>query len=482
MNFSIIRFVMGRIMLVEAILIIPSLAVGIIYGEGIQTIGAFLLTMAVLIVCGAALSFRKPATKTFYAREGFVIVSLAWFLLSIFGSLPFILSGSIPSMIDALFETASGFTTTGASIINNIETQPHSILFWRSFTHLIGGMGILVFTLALFPKIGSNAVHIMKAEVPGPSFGKLLPKVYLTARVLYIIYLSMTALVFILLVIGKMPVFDALIHAFGAAGTGGFSNKAASVAYYNSAYIDYVLGIAMLMFGLNFNLYYLFLMKRLKTVFRNEELRWYLGIIATAMLLICWFVRQNYESLSLMVRDVFFTVSSIITTTGFVTADFDKWPLPAHIILLLLMFCGAMSGSTGGGIKIARIGLYVKTFIQEVRRNISPNRKLPVIIDGKPVDANVRRSANNYLVVYALVFILIMLVVSIDANSFTTAFSSVAATFNNIGPGLDTVGPTMNYSQQSDLSKIALTFAMIAGRLEVLPVLILFSPRTWRKV
>lgn len=482
MNFSIIRFVMGRIMLVEAILIIPSLAVGVIYGEGIQTIGAFLITMAVLLVCGAALSFRKPETTKFYAREGFVIVSLAWFLLSIFGSLPFVLSGSIPSFIDALFETASGFTTTGASILNNIESQPHSILFWRSFTHLIGGMGILVFTLALFPKIGSNAVHIMKAEVPGPSFGKLLSKVHLTARILYIIYLGMTGVVFILLVIGKMPVFDALIHAFGAAGTGGFSNKAASVAFYNSAYIDYVLSIAMLMFGLNFNLYYLLLMKRFKMAVRNEELRWYLGTVVTAMLLICWFVRQNYDSFSLMLRDVFFTVSSIITTTGFATADFNKWPLPAHIVLLFLMFCGAMSGSTGGGIKTARVVLYIKTFIQEVRRNINPNRKLPVIIGGKPVESNVRRSANNYVVVYVLVFALVLLVVSIDANSFTTAFSSVAATINNIGPGLDAVGPTMNYSQQSDLSKIALTFAMIAGRLEILPVLILFSPRTWRKV
>lgn len=482
MNFSIIRFVMGRIMLVEAILMVPSLAVGIIYGEGIQTIGAFLLTMAVLLVFGAVLSYRKPETKSFYAREGFVIVSLAWFLLSIFGSLPFILSGSIPSFIDALFETASGFTTTGASILNDIESQPHSILFWRSFTHLIGGMGILVFTLALFPKIGSNAVHIMKAEVPGPSFGKLLSKVYLTARILYIIYLGMTAVVVVLLVIGRMPVFDAFIHAFGAAGTGGFSNKTVSVAYYNSAYIDYVLSIAMLMFGLNFSLYYLLLMKRFKTAFRNEELRWYLGIVAAAMLLICWFVRENYQSFSLMVRDVFFTVSSIITTTGFATADFDKWPLPAHIVLLLLMFCGAMSGSTGGGVKVARVALYAKTFVQEVRRNINPNRKLPVIIDGRPVDANVRRSANNYFVVYAVVFIMLLLVVSIDSNSFTTAFSSVTATFNNIGPGLDAVGPAMNYAQQSNLSKIALTFAMIAGRLEVLPVLILFSPRTWRKV
>ncbi len=482
MNFSIIRFVIGRIVLVEALLIIPSLVVGIIYGEGIKTIGAFLLTMAVLFAVGTALSFRKPAITTFYAREGFVIVSLAWFLLSIFGSLPFLFSGSIPSFIDALFETASGFTTTGASILNDIEAQPHSILFWRSFTHLIGGMGILVFTLALFPKIGSNAVHIMKAEVPGPSFGKLLPKIHLTARYLYIIYLGMTAIVVALLVFGKMPLFDALIHAFGAAGTGGFSNKTTSVLFYNSAYIDYVLSIAMLMFGLNFNLYYLFLIKKFKTVFRNEELRWYLGIVAASTLLICWFVRQSYESLYLLVRDVFFTVSSIVTTTGFATADFDKWPLPAHIVLLFLMFCGAMSGSTGGGIKTARVVLYLKTFVQEVRRNISPNRKLPVIIGGKPIESNVRRSANNYVVVYALVFGLIMLVVSIDANSFSTAFSSVAATINNIGPGLDAVGPTLNYSQQSDLSKVALTFAMIAGRLEILPVLILFSPRTWRKV
>lgn len=481
MNFSIIRFVIGRIMLVEAILLTPSLAVGLLYGESTKTIGSFLLTMAILLLCGGALSFRKPATTMFYAREGFVIVTLTWFLLSIFGALPFLFSGSIPSVVDALFETASGFTTTGASILNNVESLPHSIVFWRSFTHLIGGMGILVFTLALFPKLGSNAVHIMKAEVPGPAFGKLLPKVHLIARYLYFIYLGMTAVVVILLVIGKMPVFDSFIHAFGAAGTGGFSSKNNSVLYYNSAYIDYVLSFSMIMFGVNFNLYYLFLIKRFKAVFRNEELRWYLGIIAATTLLICWFIRDSYDSIIMMVRDVFFAVSSIITTTGFSTVDFDKWPLPAHIILLFLMFCGAMSGSTGGGIKVARITLYIKSFIQEVRRSINPNRKLPIIIDSKPVDADIHRSAGNYLMVYILVFGLTMLIVSIDANSFTTAFSSVAATINNIGPGLDAVGPTMNYSQQSDLSKIALTFAMIAGRLEILPVLILFSPRTWRK-
>jgi trk system potassium uptake protein len=482
MNYSIVRFVMGRIMLVEALLLVPSLAVGLIYREGIETIGAFLLSIMILVVLGFSMSFRKPAKTALYAREGFVIVALTWFLLSLFGSLPFIISGSINSFVDAFFETASGFTTTGASILSNIEVLPHSILFWRSFTHLIGGMGVLVFTLAILPKIGSNAIHIMKAEVPGPTFGKLLSKVSRTARILYIIYLCITAGVFILLVLGKMPVFDSFIHAFGAAGTGGFSNKNASIAAYNSIYIDYVLSFAMLMFGVNFNLYFLLIMRKFKPVFRSEELRWYFGLIAAAMLLICFFVWPDYDSVTRMVRDVFFTVSSIITTTGFATVDFDKWPLPAHIVLLFLMFCGAMAGSTGGGIKTTRVAVYIKTFIKEVRHSISPNRRLPVMMEGKTLDSNIHKSISRYFIVYVLVFCIVMFIISIDSKNFTTAFSAVAATFNNIGPGLDAVGPVMNYSQYSDLSKITLIFAMIAGRLEIIPVLILFSPRTWRKV
>lgn len=482
MNYGIIRFVLGRIMFVEAILLVPSLAVAFIYKESLDTVSAFLITIAFLCAGGAALGIRKPEKTVFCAREGLVIVSLTWFLLSFFGAFPFILSGSIPSFVDAYFETASGFTTTGASILIDVEAMPHSMLFWRSFTHLIGGMGVLVFTLAILPKIGSNAVHIMKAEVPGPSFGKLVSKVHLTARILYIIYLVLTALVVLLLVAGKMPVFDSLIHAFGAAGTGGFSSKTASVAYYDSIYIDYVLSFAMLMFGLNFNLYYFLLLRKFKTVLRNEELRWYVGIIAASTLLICFFVYTGYDSAGRMVRDVFFTVSSIITTTGYATVDFDKWPLPAHMVVLALMFCGAMAGSTGGGIKSSRIGIYVKTVIQEVRHYISPNRRLPVIFDGKVVDMDTQKSVRSYFVVYVMVFSFITLIVSIDSDSFMTAFSSVAATFNNIGPGLDAVGPAMNYAHHSDIAKTALIFSMIAGRLEIMPVLILFAPRTWRKV
>lgn len=482
MNYGIVRFVIGRIMLLEAALLFPSLIVGFIYAEGARTLLSFVMTMSILAAFGLLLSVRAPEKRAFYAREGLVIVALAWLVLSLFGSLPFVFSGSIPSFTDAFFETASGFTTTGASILNNPETLPHSLLFWRSFTHLIGGMGVLVLTLAILPRIGSDAVHLLKAEVPGPIFGKLLAKVRNTARILYVIYLVFTAILVVVLVIGKMPLFDAFIHAFGTAGTGGFSNKMASVGHYNSVYIETVLSIAMLVYGVNFNLYYLLLIRKFRLFFKSEELRWYLFFVASAIVFIGFSVWPLYETFGQMFRAVLFTVAAIITTTGFSTANFDNWPLFAHIILLMLMFFGAMAGSTGGGIKTTRVAIYIKTSIQEVRRSISPHRRLPIRFEGKTLDPDVQRSVVHFFTTYIMLFILFLLIVSLDSPNFTTAFSAVAATINNIGPGLDAVGPTGNYTDFSHFTKITLCFSMLAGRLELFPILILFSPRTWRKV
>jgi trk system potassium uptake protein len=481
MNYGYVRFILGRILLVEAALLCPSLLVGIYYRESWQTLGAFIYTIFILLVLGLAASLRPPASKLFYAREGFVIVSMTWLLLSVFGSFPLFMSGSIPSVVDAIFETASGFTTTGASILRNIEILPRSILFWRSFTHLVGGMGVLVFVLAIMPKVESEAVHIMKAEVPGPSFGKLLARVGSTARVLYIIYLIMTGLLVVLLTLGDMPLFDSFLHAFGAAGTGGFSSKNLSIGHYNSTYIHMVLAIAMIMFGINFNLYYLLLARQIKTVLKNEEFHWYAGIILAAFAAICLIVYPQYESVGFLLRDVFFTVSSIITTTGYATVNFDQWPLTAHVIILLLMFCGAMSGSTGGGLKVSRIALYIKTCAMEIRRTISPNRRVLVKFEHKPVDMAVQRGISFYIMTYLLVFFGALVIISLQGGSFVLAFSAVAATLNNIGPGLDAIGPVGNYADMSILSKLTLTFVMIAGRLEIFPVLILFSARTWRR-
>jgi len=482
MNYGMIRYILGRILIVEAILLCLPVAVGLIYREPWFNIQAILLTVFILLAVGIPLSWKRPRKTAFFAREGYSIVALTWFLMSFFGALPFVFSGTIPSLVDAFFETASGFTTTGASILTNVEALPHSIMFWRSFTHLIGGMGVLIFALAILPQVGADSVHLMKAESPGPSFGKIMSKVSQTARVLYIIYFSMTAVLIILLVLGGMPLFDSLLHAFGAAGTGGFGIKNTSVGFYDNSYVEVVLGVAMILFGVNFNVYYLLLMRQFKTAFKNEELRWYFGIIAVAIGLICLNVSSFYDNFAVMLKDVFFTVSSIITTTGFTTRDFDRWPLTSHVILLFLMFCGAMAGSTGGGIKVSRIAIYLKTSLQEVRHMISPNRILPIKFEGKVIDRDLLRGISFFFMTYMFFFSFCVLIVSIDAPNFVTALSAVAATLNNIGPGLDMVGPAGNYAQLSNLSKFTLSIAMIAGRLEIFPVLVLLTPRTWRRM
>ncbi|WP_414838814.1 TrkH family potassium uptake protein [Carnobacterium sp. TMP28] len=481
MNKSVVKFIIGRILRIEAVLMIAPLIVSFIYKEDKIYQFSFLIVMVTLLFISQLLCKGKVDKRQMYAKEGFIIVSLSWIVLSFFGSLPFVISGDIPSFIDAFFETSSGFTTTGSSILTDVEALAHSMLFWRSFTHLVGGMGVLVFALAVMPQTGSESVHIMKAEVPGPVFGKVVAKLSASARILYAIYLAMAAVMVILLLFGGMSFFDALLHAFGTAGTGGFGVRNGSILAYDSTYIDVVLSVGMILFGINFNLYYLILIGHIKEVFSSEELRWYFAIIGSAILLICLNIYTTYESIGMMVRDVFFSVSSIITTTGFSTVNFGEWPLFSRMILVLLMFFGGMAGSTAGGLKISRIALLIKSAIAEFKRMSQPNRIVVIKHEKKTIEQDTLRSVVNYLLVYIVIFIALVLIISLDFNDFESAFSSIVATFNNIGPGLGTVGPMGGYSGLSNWSKIVLSFVMIAGRLEIFPIIILFSPRTWRR-
>ncbi|MCA9764850.1 MAG: TrkH family potassium uptake protein [Carnobacterium sp.] len=481
MNKSVVKFIIGRILRIEAVLMIAPLIVSFIYKEDKVYQFSFLIVMVTLLLISQLLCRGKVDKRQMYAKEGFIIVSLSWIVLSFFGSLPFVISGDIPSFIDAFFETSSGFTTTGSSILTDVEALAHSMLFWRSFTHLVGGMGVLVFALAVMPQTGSESVHIMKAEVPGPVFGKVVAKLSASARILYAIYLAMAAVMVILLLFGGMSFFDALLHAFGTAGTGGFGVRNGSILAYDSAYIDVILSIGMILFGINFNLYYFILIGHIKEAFSSEELRWYFAIIGSAIFLICLNICTTYESIGTMVRDVFFSVSSIITTTGFSTVNFGEWPLFSRMILLLLMFFGGMAGSTAGGLKISRIALLIKSSVAEFKRMSQPNRIVVIKHEKKTIEQDTLRSVVNYLLVYIVIFIALVLIISLDFNDFESAFSSIVATFNNIGPGLGTVGPMGGYSGLSNWSKIVLSFVMIAGRLEIFPIIILFSPRTWRR-
>ena len=481
MNVSIVRYVVARLLQIEAALMIFPLAVSLLYRESWNYLFSFLSVMIFLAVLGQLLSLKKPENKRMTAREGFVIVAISWILFSFFGSLPFVINSDIPSFVDAFFETSSGFTTTGASILDDVESLSHSSLFWRSFTHLVGGMGILVFALAVLPQIDSQSVNIMKAETPGPTFGKLVSKLSSSARILYLIYLSMTAIVTILLWIGGMDLFDSLLHAFGVAGTGGFGIKNGSITPYENAYVEWVIGIGMLAFGINFNMIYLLLIGNIKQVFKSEELKWYFLIVLGAVGLICINLIGYYDSISKLIRDVFFTVSSVITTTGFTTADFGSWPLFSQMVILLLMFFGACAGSTAGGLKISRVVVYVKILVAEIKRVAQPNRIVVVQYDQKPLGTNTKHGVANYLIIYSVVFAAVFMLISLDAPDFLSAFSAVAATFNNIGPALGAVGPAYSYSKLHDYSKILLSFTMLAGRLEIFPILILFAPRPWKK-
>ena len=479
MNKRMIGFVIGRLLLLEAMLMVLPLGVSFIYGESLKYKGAYFGVIMLLIAMGLVLSFKSPENMSIQGREGFVIVALSWILMSAFGALPFVITKEIPSFIDAFFETVSGFTTTGSSIITDLSLISRSNLFWRSFTHLVGGMGVLVLVLAIFPKHSPGSVHVMKAEVPGPTFGKLVSKLSTTARVLYKIYLVMTGIMIVLLMLGGLDWFESSLLAFGTAGTGGFGARNGSILPYNSAYVDIVLAVGMLVFGVNFNIYYFILIGKVKEALSNEELKYYLIIVGAAVALIFINISTTYKSMGHALRDIFFTVSSVITTTGFSTADFGKWPVFSQTVLLLLMFFGACAGSTAGGLKISRVIMMAKMFVAEIKQMISPNRVVSIKYEHKPLDSKVKKGVANYFIVYIGIFTVLLLVVSMTTDDFLTAFSAVAATFNNIGPGLGKVGPAFSFADMTDVSKIFLSFGMLAGRLELFPMLILFAPETW---
>lgn len=480
MNNKIIRYILSKILYIEAGFLLLPVIVSLIYKENYINILSFLATIFILLIFGYIVGYKADGSGAFYEKEGFIIVSLSWILLSAFGALPFVFSGAIPSFIDAFFETSSGFTTTGASILTDVEALSHSLLFWRSFTHLIGGMGILVFALAILPRSNRHS-HIMKAEVPGPIFGKLVSKMSYTARILYKIYFAMTGVLIIALILAGHPIFDSFVHAFGAAGTGGFGIKANSIAYYNSPLVEMILAIAMIIFGINFNIFYVILIGKARDGLESEELRWYLFIVFGSVVLIFFNIKNNYTSYLTAVKDIFFTVSSIISTTGYATADFGKWPPFSHFILLFLMFTGACAGSTAGGLKISRFIILVKSSILQFRKAVNPKRVLSVKMDNKAVGNEVLEEVRAYFVIYIFLIIIFTILISFSVPDFLTAFSAVMATFNNIGPGMAIVGPTGSYASLTDFNKVVLSFAMLAGRLEIFPILILFSSTTWRK-
>ena len=479
MNKKMIGFITGRILILEAGLMILPLIISFLYNENAKYKIAYGAVILMLLATGFFLSAKTPEETSIQGREGYIIVSLSWILMSMFGALPFVITKEIPSFIDAFFEIVSGFTTTGSSIITDLSKISHSNLFWRSFTHFVGGMGVLVLALAIFPS-SATSVHVMKAEVPGPTFGKLVSKLSTTARMLYKIYIVMTIVLIILLMFGGLDLFESSLLAFGTAGTGGFGVRNGSILPYNNPYVEIVLGIGMIVFGVNFNIYYFILIGKVKDVLKNEELRYYLLIVFGAITLIVLNICKTYTSLAHCIRDVFFSVSSVITTTGYSTADFGKWPLFSQVILLILMFFGACAGSTAGGLKISRVILMFKIYFAEIIQMISPNRVIAIKSDDKPVNVKMQKSIAVYFLIYSLVFGGILLIISYSADDFMTAFSAVAATFNNIGPGLGKVGPAFSFAELNDFSKIVLSFGMLAGRLEIFPMLILFSPTTWK--
>lgn len=479
MNYSMITYIVGWILGVEAALMVPSAIVSFIYRE---SSGWSLVTTIILCVLLCFPLIRKrPKEKVLYAREAAVIVALSWIIMSIMGALPFFFSGEIPNLIDAIFETVSGFTTTGASILSSPADMSKGLMFWRCFTHWVGGMGVLVFLLCLLPMTGGGYhMNLMKAESPGPSVSKLVPKVQSTAKMLYGLYFALSLLEFVLLLLGGMPLFDALCSTFGTAGTGGFGIKNDSFASY-STYHQAIVTLFMILFGINFNVYFLIYMKKPKEALKCEEARWYLGIIAVSTLIITFYIKDFYPGIALAFHHAAFQVGSIITTTGFATADFDLWQTVPKTILVMLMFCGACAGSTGGGIKVSRMVLLIRTVGRELSMNIRPNRMKKVYFEGRPVDSETIRSVSVFLATYVMIFAASLLLISIDNFSTTTNFTAVAATLNNIGPGLEMVGPTQNFSIYSNFSKIVLIFDMLAGRLELYPLLLLFCRDTWRK-
>lgn len=483
MNLKVVKNALGRLLQVLAILMIFPLIVSFIYKESLSDKLYFVIPILLSATIGTLLFKFSSEKGHIYTKEAMFTTASCWILYSIIGAIPlFLTPTNYPTFLDAFFEMASGFTTCGASVATDVEILPHSIIFWRSFSHLIGGMGILVFTLAILPKANKESTNLMQAEVPGPTFGKITPKLSHTARALYIIYLIMTAITTIFLLFGGMNLFDSIIFAFGAAGTGGFANRGISVGYYDSRYIEIVLAIAMFLFGINFNLYYYAIIKSVRESFKSEELKWYAIIVLAASILIFINISALYADKFYSGVNAFFTVISVITTTGYVSAHYGKWPMFSRNIIILLMFIGGSAGSTAGGLKVSRITMLCKSAVNQVKQTINPKRVTVNTLDGKRIDEEVEKSVNKYLVVYILLFVIFMLIVTLDTNDLETSFTAVATTFNNVGPGLGEFGPIESFANMGYLSKFTLTLAMLFGRLELYPMILLFSPITYKNL
>lgn len=478
MNYSMIRYLLGLILLIEAAFLALPMAVAGIYGENSGCF--FLVTLAAAGLLGFLLTRRKPARRDMYAREGFVLTALSWILISLIGAVPFTISGQIPNYLDAVFETVSGFTTTGASILTDVEALDQCMLFWRSFTHWLGGMGILVFMLALV-NMGGQANHLLRAESPGPAVSKMVPNMRKSAAILYGIYIAMTGVEIVLLLLGGMPLFDSLCTAFGTAGTGGFGIKNASMGFYDSYYLQGVVAVFMVLFGVNFSVYFFLLMKKYAMAWHNTETRAYFSIIAVSTLIITVNILKLSPTVFDALHHAFFAVSSIITTTGFSTADFDQWPQLSRLTLVFLMVVGACAGSTGGGIKVSRLVILCKALGSELRKLLHPRSVKVLTVDGKPISGETVQGIQSYMTLYFLVAAVSMMLLALDNLDFVTTVTAVVATLNNIGPGLSLVGPSGNFAVFSPLAKVVLAADMLFGRLELFPMLILLMPSTWRK-
>ena len=483
MNYKMIGKFIGKILLVESVFMLPAYAISLYYQEEAARHALLLTALITALVGGIMVALTRGTKRGFHAKEGLVCVGLSWIVLGLFGALPFFISGAIPHYVDALFEIVSGFTTTGASILPEVESMPYGLLYWRSFSHWLGGMGVLVFLLAVSSgneRSKGFTMHILRAESPGPQVGKLVPRMKQTAEILYVLYIILTVLNVIFLLCGGMPLFDSVCTAFGTAGTGGFGIKNDSIAGYNP-YLQNVCTVFMLLFGVNFTCYYMLLLKQVKSVWKDEELRLYLGVVFGSIVLIVLNLRGYYATVGETVRHAAFQVASIVTTTGFATTDFDLWPSFSKGILLCLMLLGACAGSTGGGFKCGRALLVLKGLRRSVRQIVHPGKVEVVRVNGRTVDEKVLQNTNAYLAAYALIVVVSFLLISIDGFSITTNLSAVLACFNNIGPGLELVGPTCNFGGFSVFSKLILILDMLAGRLEIFPILILFSKTTWGK-
>lgn len=476
MNYRMTFYIMGQLMKTVGLFMLLPLFVGVYYGEN-HVIASFGIPFAVLMVMALAFTIKKPKNRAMYSTESFVSVAAAWIIISAVGALPFVISGEIPSYINALFETVSGFTTTGSTILTDVESMSRSCLFWRSFTHWLGGMGILVFVLAIMSSNDVRTMHMMRAECAGPKVGRIVSKSSYSARILYGIYIGLTAVEVILLLLGGMPLFDSLIHTFGSAGTGGFSMYSASIGHYDSVYIEMVIAVFILLFGVNFNIYFYMIMRKFSLAFKNEELRVYFGVIISATIIITINVINLYDGLADALRHTFFMVASTITSTGYATADITQWPVFSQTLLLMLMFVGACAGSTGGGLKVSRIIILFKTAVKELKYIANPRAVATIKMDGKPVEKDVVRGTTSYVILFLFLMIISLLIISFDKYSIEESASAVITCMNNIGFGVGRFGPNGGFSGLSNLSKIVLTIDMLLGRLEIYPLIMLFTIR-----